>query len=138
MANTQQISAKAGGSFTWTAADTGRRVYTPTKVVAWDTGTLLGSSLYVQIPTTGYYLILLQLDSFTVAGSCLAAFLHNDTTVLHEVTTTIALGSDANHKAGNETVGLFSANAGDTFKFIGWHTGGGSAVVNFTAARFLL
>lgn len=138
MANTQQISCKIGATSSWTAADNNRRLYAPSKVVVWDTGNLGGSTCYIQIPITGYYFINVQLFGFSVAGNCLVALARNDTEIWHEVTTTITLGADADHKGGNQTEGLFSATAGDTFKMIGWHSGGGAVAMYMTAVRYLL
>lgn len=140
MANTQQISAKQHGLLTWSAADTNRRIYAPSSshYVYWDTGALTAANTSYLIPTTGYYWFHIALSSCTVAGNCLVGIVQNDTTLWHEVTTTITLGTDADHKAGAQTEGLFSANAGDTFKMFGWHSGGGTCTLTFTCIRYLL
>jgi hypothetical protein len=139
MANTTQVSAQGSGTVSWIAADTNRRSYLPAKTVAWDTGNLLGPTLYVTIPTTGYYWITFQLDSFSAAGNCNVSFNSSaGAAVQHEVTTTITLGSDSTHKAGTFTSAIFNCAVGQTFQIMGWHTGGGTCTATITVVALLL
>jgi hypothetical protein len=93
--------AHSTAAFTYSAADTNRRVYAPARTLDFDSmGAVHAVNTYFVAPRAGKYLVLFVIDQLTVAGNVMVGAIKNDATMLRSQTCNCALGTDAGFKGG--------------------------------------
>ena len=126
------IGKCVSGSFSYSAADTNRRPYTPTSTDTFDPSNMMSTSIFTA-PVTGKYLVGMAIDQISAAGNIMVGHFLNNTTILRTITCNCALGTDANFKGGASLWEIHSLTATDNIRYLGWHSGGGSAVLTVQA-----
>jgi len=128
-------SSKAFGLFTFSAADNAHRIYAPAiGGKPWDEiggFPAVGQPLIFTAPKAGRYAVLTKIAQVSAAGQINVSPIVNDATPGNGVTATVNPKADTAETGGCECFCILDLAVGNTIKFFGCHSGGGTAYIIF-------